>query len=174
MANSSWNDHGLTDRGENLRRVFLRPSAGRGQRKAPGPVAWLVVAAALFVYAAIGLGPAISAAAGHGTAGYFVAQNEVCQHSCLWKGEFELPDGQVTRVGVEYGGDESGMHAGTKVQALDTGAVFLVFARHGDNSWILNAVELAASILVIILSIRRLIKKRRVPGFLTDYDAGGV
>jgi hypothetical protein len=168
MFNSSWNDRGYQDRGGSLRRDFAaRLKAGHGRRRASGPVPWLVVGAVVFLVAVIGLGPAISAAEGHGTRGNFVAQTYDCHRSCHWKGKFELPDGQITRLSVEYSGDETGMHAGTKVRALDTGDLTTVFAGHGSTTWVANVVELALAIPVIVLSAWRLVKRRRSPEVLS-------
>jgi len=80
------------------------------------------------VYASIDIGPAVSAARGHGTRGFFVARTERCgRNGCSWSGLFRLPGGQVTRRGVNFFGSESGMHAGSVVPALDTGDVSGVF-----------------------------------------------
>lgn len=148
MLSSSWDDRKYTDRsGENLNRygIWNRGSGPRrGGRQPPGPVFQFVIGIAMLVYAGISIGPAVSAARGHGVQGYYVAQAEHCSHTrshggstnCWWIGLFRLPDGQVTRRGMEFFGSEYGMHAGSAVPALDTGALNAVYPRHGDKSWL--------------------------------------
>src|SRR6266567_4975646 len=82
--------------GEN---VMFSMSWGSGSRRRPaGPVAnviKLVAGTALVVFMGVSIGPALSAAQGHGTRGFFVAQTESCgRHGCTWTGKFRLPDGQ--------------------------------------------------------------------------------
>ena len=109
---------------------WLSGPAGMGARLLAGLV--------LVIFMGVGLGPAISAAQGHGTRGYFVAQTQDCsaRHGCTWSGEFRLPDGQVTRQGVTFDGSYPAMRVGSVVPALDTGDVSAVFARRGSNSWL--------------------------------------
>jgi hypothetical protein len=109
----------------------------------------LAVGVVLVLVMSLSIGPAISAAQGHGTRGYFVAQTENCgRHSCTWRGQFRLPDGQVTRGGVSFDGSYPSMHAGSMVPALDTGDFSNVFPRHGSVSWL---VDLAAGVFGIAL-----------------------
>ena len=90
----------------------------------------------MVVYMGLSIGPALSAAQGHGTRGYFVAQTQSCdRHDCTWSGEFMLQGGQVTRHGVTFDGSYPGMRAGSVVPALDTGDFSGVFPRHGSASW---------------------------------------
>jgi hypothetical protein len=122
----------------------------------------LAVGVAVVVFMAVSIGPAISAAQGHGTRGYFVAQYESCrQHGCTWSGEFRLPDGQVTRNDVGFDGSYASMRVGSVVPALDTGDFSNVFPRHGSKNWL---IDLAAGVFGIFLIGRaawKLAKRRR-------------
>jgi hypothetical protein len=93
--------------------------------------------AAIIVAGAIGLGPALAAAEGHGTTGYFVAEFQNCNKSdCGWSGNFMTSDGQVTRLNVGFQGPHGTLHAGDRLAALDTGDPSGVYARHGSRDWI--------------------------------------
>jgi hypothetical protein len=59
------------------------------------------------------------------------------------------------------GFDETGMQAGTVVPALDAGARFFVFPRHGNRDWLNDLVIAAVAVAMIALSICRWIKRRR-------------
>jgi hypothetical protein len=122
------------------------------RRRLPGPVARvirLVVGIALVVFMGVRIGPAISAAEGHGARGYFVAQAESCgRHGCSWSGLFRLPGGQVSRSDVTFDGSHPGMHIGSVVPALDSGDFSDVFPRHGGDSWLF---DLAAGVIGICL-----------------------
>jgi hypothetical protein len=162
MADSSWDyrKYAADSKEENLNRAWNRDS-GPG-RRFPGPVFWLLLGIALLVVAGIGIGPAVSAARGHGTRGYFVARTERCdRNGCSWRGLFRLPGGQVTRRGVSFFGSESGMHAGNVVPALDTGDPVGVFPRHGDKSWLADLVVGAIGTALIVLSARAWARRRR-------------
>jgi hypothetical protein len=98
------------------------------------PVLLVVLAFA----AARELGPAVSAAEGHGIRGYFVARSG-CGSCGEWHGVFELPDGKVIKADADFAGRDPGMAVGSRVPALDTGAVHSVFPRHGANEWQLAA-----------------------------------
>jgi hypothetical protein len=87
------------------------------------------------------LGPAVSAAQGHGIRGYFVAESG-CGSCGEWHGVFELADGKVIKTDADFAGRDPGMAVGSTVPALDTGAVHNVFPRHGANEW-----ELVAGLL---------------------------
>jgi hypothetical protein len=82
------------------------PAGRTASRRLPGPwanIAGLITGLALVVMAGISIGPAFSAFLGHGTRGYFVAQDENCSnHGCTWDGRFQLPDGTVTRPSVSF------------------------------------------------------------------------
>jgi hypothetical protein len=100
--------------------------ARTASRRLPGwqaRIAGLIGGVGLVVAAGVNIGPAVSTFPGHGTRGYFVARYESCPgHGCTWHGRFQLPDGTVTRPSVRFAGSDPGMHAGSVVPALDTGA----------------------------------------------------
>jgi hypothetical protein len=145
-----------------------RDSGPRGwRRRPPGPVFWLVVGIAMLVYAGVTIGPDVSAGRGHGVRGYFVAQAEHCGRSgCSWSGLFRLPGGQVTRRGVEFFGDESSMHAGSAVPALDSGDFSGVYSRHGGERWPADLVIGAIGIALIAYRIWTWAKRPRRRGSL--------
>jgi hypothetical protein len=148
-------------------------SGGRGWFGRRSIAATLALGAIMLLYGAISIGPAISAAEGHGTKGYFVAQSLNCgRHGCNWSGEFRLPDGQVTRTGVGFTGGDTGMHVGTVVPALDTGGLFDVFPRHGDTSWLLSLALLVGGAGLLGYRIVTWARRRRggTPGMT---DPGG-
>jgi hypothetical protein len=120
------------------------------RRRLPGLVARvirLVAGIVLVVFMGVRIGPAASAAEGHGTRGYFVAQAESCgRHGCSWSGLFRLPGGQVSRSDVTFNGSHPGMHVGSVVPALDSGDFSDVFPRHGGDSWLF---DLAAGVIGI-------------------------
>ena len=160
VFNSDWDDRHNIARNESIRRDFTQRS--RGGRKPPGPLLWLAFGVAILVASAIGFGPSISAAEGHGTRGYFVARTQTCDRGgCSWGGQFRLPGGKVTRSGVGFSGNESGMRAGTVVPALDAGDRHVVFARHGDLTWLGDLITAAIAMAIIALAIRKLLKRRR-------------
>jgi hypothetical protein len=101
-----------------------------------------------------------SAEAGHGTAGYFVAQNWHCGRSgCYWYGNFELSAGVVTRSDVQFYGTDPGMAAGSVVPALDSGDPFGVYQPHDSDLWAHGASFLFLGILLLVaaaLMARRL------------------
>ncbi len=135
------------------------------RRRLPGPAARairLVVGIGLVVLMGVSLGPAVSAAEGHGTRGYFVAQAESCgRHGCSWSGLFRLPGGQVTRTGVTFDGSYPGMHIGSVVPALDSGDFSNVFPRHGSDSWLFDLAEGVLGICLIGQTIWTWAKRRR-------------
>lgn len=101
---------------------------------------WLVfpvATAGLLLAGAIQLGPALAAAGGHGTAGYFVAEVENCsKYGCGWTGNFVAPDGRVTLRNVGFMGPHSPLYRGDRLAALDTGDAANVYARQGSRNWI--------------------------------------
>ena len=111
----------------------------------------IVVGLIMLVWGAALLRPAISAAEGHGTPGYFVAQSQSCNNhgNCSWSGEFRLPDGQVTRTGVGIDENDSDMVTGSVVPALDTGDTGEVFPRSGDRSW---AIDLLVAVIGLAIA----------------------
>jgi hypothetical protein len=131
----------------------------------------------LVIYGGIHIGPAVSAAEGHGIHGYFVAQNESCDSgddgddSCSWSGEFKLPDGTVTRTNVTWVGSDSSMEQGTVVPALDTGDRSSVYQVGSIDQWVQPALFLlfgvfcfVGLILMLIRALRRRTAARRASG----------
>jgi hypothetical protein len=86
---------------------------------------------------------AVQAAEGHGTRGSFVVS---VQRS---RGEFRLPDGQITRQNVSFAGSTTGLSPGQVVPALDTGDVTYVFPRHGSRHWVSDAATLAVTVVAL-------------------------
>ena len=103
---------------------------------------------------ASGVGPALRAADGAGTRGYFVPQSKTCaKSSCTWYGEFRLPDGRVARGNVTIADTASGdLQAGTPVAAVDVGdgdisngGSGVVFPAHDPGAWSSTVTELVLS-----------------------------
>jgi hypothetical protein len=80
------------------------------------------------------IGPAIRAAHGGGTAGYFIPGPEPCG-KCGWLGDFRLPDGTVTRRETHIDLSKSALHTGVPVTARDTGDPDTVFPRSDPGAW---------------------------------------
>jgi hypothetical protein len=99
-------------------------------------VALLMAGAGFAVYTgATGLGPAIRAARGVGSVGYFIPRSQSCGRSCSWTGNFRLPDGTVARRNVVlYDASVSAVKAGVPVAARDSGG-HGVFPRHDPGAW---------------------------------------
>jgi len=102
----------------------------------------LVFGVLILLAGALNLGPAVSAAEGHGTHGYYIARNFVCvdgyrTHTCEWKGDFvSRPGGPALRSYVEFKGHlPSNIHEGEAVPAVDTGAPSEVFQPGNLYSW---------------------------------------
>ena len=105
----------------------------------------LIILGSLPLYSAVTeFGPAIRAARGEGTVGYFIPQREATGKGATWYGEFRLPDGTVTLRNVSIEDlPVSAMQAGVPVAARDTGyaeATFLpgtpaVFPRDDPGAW---------------------------------------
>jgi hypothetical protein len=83
---------------------------------------------------------------------------------------FELPDGQVIKNDAHYAGHYPRMAVGSRVPALDTGAVHNVFPRHGANEWQLAAGLLGGGIAglgvwawVVLIRPRR-VRRRQLLG----------
>lgn len=162
MVMPNWGDRQLVDeRPARIRREWNEASHPRPRRPVPLR-ARLLFGIGLLVHAGIIVGPAVSAAEGHGTRGYFVAQTLSCsRRGCTWIGQFGLPGGQVTRSGVTFDGSESGMHAGSVVPALDTGDLTGVFPRHGDDKWLQALAEGVVGTVVIGRTTWKMAKRRR-------------
>lgn len=109
----------------------------------------LAVGALPLYFAVTGLGPAIRAARGEGTLGYFIPQRETTGGGAAWYGEFRLPDGTATlRNATMEDLPVSAMQVGVPVAARDGGdseGTFLpgtqaVFPRTGPGAWHLPAI----------------------------------
>jgi hypothetical protein len=136
---------------------------GRSGSGNPSPIVLalvFVLGIVLLVLGGMQTASAISAEAGHGTAGYFVAQSWHCGRSgCYWSGEFELSGGVVVRSDVEFYGSDPGMVAGGVVPAVDSGDPFGVYQPHGSDLWTHSGSFLFAgflSLVVAALMARRL------------------
>ncbi|MCL2582383.1 MAG: hypothetical protein FWE35_08000 [Streptosporangiales bacterium] len=98
------------------------------------------------------LGPALQAAHGGGTDGYYIPQSESCDKGqCTWSGEFRLPDGTITRRNVNLRDAASTMPAGTPVAALDTGANGTVFLRDDPGAWNRAVIDIALGLGLLFL-----------------------
>jgi hypothetical protein len=119
--------------------VTARTPGGRAGRYAGRALIRYVVPVVLLVVAVAGslaTYRAVEAAEGHGTNGYFVDVSNA-------RGEFQLPDGQVTRPHVTFADPPAGLSPGTVLPALDTGDATYVFTRHGSRHWITDTGILA-------------------------------
>jgi hypothetical protein len=112
---------------------------------------WIVFPAAIIfmlVAGAIRFGPALAAAEGRGTAGYFVAETENCsKDGCSWTGNFVAPDGRVTLRNVDFSGPHGTLYRGARFAAIDAGDSARVYARHGSRDWM---TDLAYIVLGVI------------------------
>jgi hypothetical protein len=101
---------------------------------------WLIAPVATvlaLIIGAVAIGPAVAAAEGHGTPGYFVAKVEQCiKGRCSWTGDFVASDGKVVRHNVSFTGPHGTLYKGARLPALDTGGAGTVYARHGSHDWI--------------------------------------
>jgi hypothetical protein len=120
---------------------------------------------ALLLGGALNIGPAISAAEGHGTHGYYIARDYYCtgRHSsyCQWKGDFATrPGGPAVRTDVEFKGHlPAGIHAGEVVPAVDAGSPFEVFQPGNRAAW-LGALALIVLGGIWVLAMAGLIVMR--------------
>lgn len=112
---------------------------------------WLVfpvATAGLLLVGAIEFGPALAAAEGHGTAGYFVTEVENCgKGGCSWTGNFVAPDGRVTLRNVGFMGPHGILYRGDRLAALDTGEAANVYARHGSRNWIADLAFIVVGVI---------------------------
>lgn len=107
-----------------------------------------VATALVLLVGATQLGPALAAAEGHGTAGYFVAGAEKCyQGRCGWTGNFVAPDGRVTRRNVGFRGPHRSLYPGVRLAALDTGDAADVYARHGSRDWMADLALVVVGVI---------------------------
>jgi hypothetical protein len=125
------------------------------RRFRPGPRMWVlkwiifpVATALLLLVGAIQFGPALAAAEGHGTAGYFVAEVENCEKGrCGWTGNFVAPDGRVTLRNVGFMGPHGTLYRGARLAALDTGDGAEVYARHGSHDWMADLAFIVVGVI---------------------------
>ena len=112
---------------------------------------WIVFpAAAIFMLVAgtIQFGPALGAAQGHATAGYFVAETENCsKDGCNWTGNFVAPDGQVTLRNVGFIGPHGTLYRGARLAALETGDTAKVYAAHGSRDWMADLAGIVFGVI---------------------------
>lgn len=107
-----------------------------------------VVLTLLLWAGAVSFGPALAAAEGHGTVGYFVAEAEHClKNRCGWSGNFVTPDGRVTRWNVGFMGPHGTLYQGARLAALDTGDRSEVYARHGSRDWMADLAIIVVAVL---------------------------
>lgn len=113
-----------------------------------GVIALMLFGALPMYFAITELGPAIAAAHGEGTPGYFIPQRETTGRGATWYGEFRLPDGTVTiRDASIEDVSVSAMRVGVPVAARATGpaqadfppGTQAVFPRDDPGAWHLPA-----------------------------------
>jgi hypothetical protein len=102
----------------------------------------IVLAGALAALAIVGLafaiGPAISAARGDGTPGWFTNAYQQCMRrlGCNWVGTFVSKNGHQVVPGVAYDGSlPAGTQPGERIPAIYPG-LHAVFPPHGSYYWI--------------------------------------
>lgn len=96
------------------------------------------LAAMAIVAVAFALGPAISAARGHGIPGWFTDANEQCMRrlGCSWVGTFVSKSGNQVVPGVDYNGSlPAGTQPSQRIPAIYPG-LHAVFPLHGSYYWI--------------------------------------
>jgi hypothetical protein len=113
------------------------------------------------------IGPAIGAAHGGGTIGYFIPGPAPCG-KCGWLGDFRLPDGTITRRDTRIDLGKSALHTGVPVAARDTGDPDTVFPRQDRGAWHGPVAVLfgaswcwAAALALIIRAAARRLRRRR-------------
>jgi hypothetical protein len=113
----------------------------------------LIVAAAgaAIAYGVIELGPAIRAATGAGTRGWFTPHQMACDSAgCQWGGSFESVGRHLILRNVSYADADPAMRAGSVVPALFPGGGDLVYAPRGSAGWVEPAVFLLLGTAVIV------------------------
>lgn len=101
--------------------------------------------------------PAIRAGLHDGVHGYWVATSQTCRNNkgCGWTGKFVLPGGHVEIAKTGYNGPlPAGVHAGTRLAALDTGGSGLVFPASGSDLWISMLVATIVALLALYWASR--------------------
>jgi hypothetical protein len=131
----------------------------------------VAIAGVAIVYGVVELGPAIRAATGAGTRGWFVAQQMTCENpGCHWGGSFESLGRHVILRNVSYADADPAMRTGSVVPALFPGGGDLVYAPGGSAGWVEPAVFLLLGTAVIaallwygpVRHVRRRLRDRRI------------
>jgi len=127
-----------------------------------------LIGLAMLIGGAVEIGPAYAAAQGHGTLGYFTPSelNTCDQNSgCTLVGTFRSDNGRDIRNKVQLDGTWTGAGIGTKIPALDSADIGLVFPRTGTRHWQEDAFWLVLGTLIVapwlrFVPIRRLWLRR--------------
>ena len=134
------------------------------KRRASAELWWVVApqfAAAILVLAAIDLGPAWSAAHGHGIHGSFTVTDESCggKGGCSYTGDFVSEDGTVRLSDLPYeDGDVN--EVGDQVEAIVPAHREVAYSAHGSSAykWIIAVMVtccFALFVWLILLASRR-------------------
>jgi hypothetical protein len=115
-----------------------------------------LVAIVLVVYAGSGLQPAISVALGHGTHGWFIAEqftesrNGPGSHhgSGTWTGTFRPANNGRVIKDVSYDDSLPGAVPGTEVPALYVGGD--AYAAHGSKQWLYDLLFLVLGVSILV------------------------
>src|SRR5215469_9245178 len=113
----------------------------------------VLIGVVFLIAGSVQIGPAYAAAHGHGTRGYFVAvRTNRCDQNrhCSWDGTFRSWNGRDVRADVQLDGTWSGVTAGTKIPALDSGDPFAVYPRTGSGQWYEDLIWLALGTLIVV------------------------
>lgn len=114
-------------------------------------VLFLGIGVACLLQGLAGVRPALRAAEGAGTAGFFVPRSEACGKSCTWYGDFRLPDGLVTLRNVTLADAGAAVAVGVPVSARDTGGNGTVYPRHDPSGWAGPMIEFVMGVLISAL-----------------------
>ncbi|MGH3305728.1 MAG: hypothetical protein ACRDOK_29505 [Streptosporangiaceae bacterium] len=92
--------------------------------------------------------PAVRAGLREGTRGYWVVTGQTCSRkACTWTGKFVLPGGHVQLASAQYDGPlPVGIHAGTRIPALDPGGG-LLFPTTGSDLWISLLIAIVVALI---------------------------
>lgn len=134
---------GLTNAERRAGRRLSRDRAAARQRRHlrlshDGIVLGGALAAMAIVAMAFAIGPAISAARGHGTPGWFTGATQQCLRrlGCSWTGTFVSTRGHQVVPGVRYDGSlPAGTPPAARIPAVYPG-LHAVFPAHGSYYWL--------------------------------------
>ena len=134
---------GLTSAERRAQRRMSRDRAAARQRRHlrlshDGIVLAGALAAMAIVAVAFAIGPAISAARGNGTPGWFTDAYQQCMRrlGCSWVGTFVSKSGHEVIPGVSYDGSlPAGTPPAARIPAIYPG-LHAVFPPHGSYYWI--------------------------------------